>query len=59
MEQLAGQKIATFAADLDLILQQQHVLTTWLEQLKEKEDVLKKIQHELELLQQLPTLGEK
>jgi hypothetical protein len=59
MEKITGQKIATFAADLDSILQQQHVFTTWLEQLKEKEDVLKKIQHELELLQQLPSLGEK
>lgn len=46
-------KVSKFVADLECMEKQLHVLTTWVEMLKEKETRLKALQSEVERLQQI------
>ena len=46
-------KLSKMAADLDFMEKQLHVLTAWVETLKEKESRIKGLQAEVERLQQI------
>jgi uncharacterized protein YoxC len=46
-------KVSKFASDLAFMEKQLHVLTTWVETLKEKESRIKGLQAEVERLQEV------